>query len=89
MDENTKFCQSCGMPMEGSEAQYGKEADGTPSALYCSFCYENGKFTSEDTMESMIESCVPFMIGEDFKTEEEARAMMLSFFPTLERWKKS
>ena len=34
-----KFCQCCGMPMEG--ANYGKEKDGTLSEDYCEYCYHN------------------------------------------------
>ena len=39
--KNTKFCQSCGMPMLPGIA-YGTEADGSLSGDYCSYCYGSG-----------------------------------------------
>lgn len=80
-----KFCQSCGMPMEG--ANYGKEKDGTLSEDYCEYCYADGEFTSKCTMDEMIEQCVPFMTEADpAMSAEKARADMKEYFPTLKRW---
>ncbi len=53
--EKIHYCQSCGMPME--ESLYGTEKDGTKSPDYCSYCYQNGAFTGEMTMEQMIDFC--------------------------------
>ena len=48
-------CQSCGMPLM-SPADRGTESDGTPSAQYCTYCYQNGKFTDPSaTVELMSE----------------------------------
>lgn len=80
-----KFCQSCAMPMEG--AQYGTEADGSPSADYCSYCYEGGKFSAEASMEQMIDFCAKPMAEATGMTEEEAKARMSEFFPRLKRWR--
>jgi len=41
-------CQSCGMPLDKDAKIAGTEADGSLSEMYCSHCYENGKFTSPD-----------------------------------------
>lgn len=38
-------CQSCGMPLSRDEQGGGTNADGSKSAVYCSHCYQNGKFT--------------------------------------------
>ncbi len=38
-------CQSCGMPMKQDEKGGGTNADGSKSAMYCSHCYEVGRFT--------------------------------------------
>ena len=84
-DMKMKFCQCCGMPMEG--ANYGKEKDGTLSEDYCEFCYADGEFTTQCTMDEMIEQCVPFCVEADPTiTEEQARASMKAYFPTLKRW---
>ena len=66
-----------------------QEKDGSRSADYCKYCYENGAFTSDCTMEEMIEFCVPVMAKENpDMTEEKAREMMQQYFPTLKRWMK-
>lgn len=80
------ICQSCGMEMH--ESDYGKNADGSINTDYCKYCYPNGKFGKNETMEEMIESCIPFYIGERFDTAEEAREHLIKLYPTLKRWKK-
>lgn len=54
-----KYCQSCAMPMGATDEMYGTEQDGTKSADYCKYCYENGAFTFQGTMQEMIELCLP------------------------------
>lgn len=90
--EKMIFCQSCGMPMTAPE-HFGTEADGSPSSEYCIYCYKDGAFAQECTMEEMIRHCAEF--HEEFKhedgrtyTREEAIAGMREFFPHLKRWKK-
>ncbi len=86
--ENKAFCQSCSMPMDQAEAP-GTNADGSASTDYCSYCYQNGQFTSDMTMEEMIDFCAPFMAsGNSGMSEEEAKAQMRGFFPKLKRWAK-
>jgi len=83
-----RFCQSCGMPL-GPDTPLGTEADGSPSADYCSYCYKDGKFAGDMTMEEMIDFCAPMMVqGNPGMTEEQAKAQMHQFFPMLKRWKK-
>lgn len=80
------------MPL-GSREDCGTNHDGTSSEEYCRYCFQDGAFTSECTMEQMIEHCARFV--EEFNkengssyTKEEAIAQMTLFFPTLKRWKK-
>ena len=47
------FCQACGMPL-CDPSVIGTEQDGSPSEHYCKYCYENGAFTGDMTMEEMI-----------------------------------
>lgn len=83
-----RYCQSCGMPMGVTDELYGTEADGSKSKDYCSYCYADGKFTSECTMDEMIEMCIePMVSSNKDMTEEKAREMMKAFFPQLKRWK--
>jgi hypothetical protein len=84
-----KYCQSCGMPMGKTDENYGTEADGTKSKDYCKYCYEDGEFTFNGSMEEMIEICVPHMASANpDMTEDEARDSMKEWFPTLKRWSK-
>ncbi len=88
-----KFCQSCGMPLTSDEV-CGTNADGSLSADYCTYCYQQGKFAQDCTMDEMIEHCAQFV--EEFNkdseqkvTKEEAIAMMKQEFPKLKRWQKT
>lgn len=81
------ICQSCGMPMNSKEV-FGTNSDGTTNTDYCTYCYQNGGFTSPNvTMEEEIEICIPFMKKQGFG-EKEARKLLEGVFPTLKRWKK-
>ena len=83
-----KICQSCAMPLENAEA-LGTNADGSKNEDYCQYCFENGNFTWEGTMEEMIEACVPFVSkGNPYPDEDSARKAMNAYFPQLKRWKK-
>lgn len=88
MNDKAQFCQSCGMPMQGAEDQFGTEADGSVSKDYCNYCYENGAFTFHGTMEEMIDICIPPMVeANPGMTNEQARKIMEQFLPSLKRWK--
>ena len=79
----TLLCQSCGMPL--SDDFLAREADGSFNESYCKWCWEDGHFLQECTMEEMVEHCIPHMPLA--QTEPEAcRAYMRSLLPTLERW---
>ena len=85
-----KYCQSCGMPMGQGDELYGTEKDGSKSADYCKYCYQNGAYTVKGTMQQMIDFCVKPMLDENPKmTEAEAREMMNKYFPMLKRWQKT
>lgn len=85
------ICQSCGMPMK-ENSDYGTNKDGSINYDYCTYCYSNGSFTNNYTMEEMIEHNLKFLdeFNKDAKTkfnEETARKEMQIFFPTLKRWR--
>lgn len=85
------ICQSCGMKMQDKD--YGRNADGSMNKEYCKYCWLDGRFNKDETMEEMIESNLQFLDefneggGTNF-TADEARAEMMKYFPTLKRWKK-
>lgn len=82
-----KICQSCGMPMQAE--QYGTEKDGSDNNEYCCYCYEDGGFTRQCSMEEMADFCAPIEV-EDGRAEtvEEAKAGLMAYFSTLKRWQK-
>lgn len=83
------FCQSCGMPLS-EESQLGTNNDGTKNHEYCTYCYQNGSYTNDCTMDEMIQFCIGPMVENNANlTEESARKMMEGFFPTLKRWSQA
>ena len=91
MENEMKFCQSCGMPL--NEHVLGTNADGSKNEDYCMYCYKDGKFTNDCTMDQMIEFCAQF-VDEVNKglplpiTKEEYIGQMKMYFPHLKRWRK-
>ena len=87
-----QFCQSCGMPLTKNE-DCGTDADGSINFDYCKYCYQDGKFLQDCTMNEMIEHCAQFVdeINKNMPkpmTREEYIQMMQHFFPMLKRWRK-
>ena len=83
-----KVCQSCAMPLKQDPQKGGTEADGTKSAMYCSYCYRDGKFTDDfTTAGEMQEFCKHKLMEMKFPK------IIVWFFtrgiPKLERWRKS
>ena len=73
------------------DSHFAKNADGSKNEDYCCHCYINGAFENpSETMEEMIESCIPFIVEDGtFTTDaDSARVMLTEFLPTLKRWKK-
>lgn len=85
----TKFCQSCGMPIEDVKEACGTDKDGRTNEDYCKYCYDGGVFLTQHTMEEMINDCAPYVAKSNpDMSVEDAKAMMQEFFPTLKRWKQ-
>ena len=83
------FCQSCGMPLENDEV-IGTNKDCSKNSDYCIYCYRDGVFTQDVTMDEMTEISLQHM-KEMFKDnpdfdEQVALDNMKSFFPRLKRW---
>lgn len=83
------FCQSCGMPLDSREV-IGTEADQSKNEDYCIYCYKDGAFTQDVTMDGMIDISLAHMkemFGSDPSfSAEDALKNMRSFFPELKRW---
>lgn len=84
-----RFCQSCGMPL--TEDILGTNADGSKNEEYCIYCYKDGAFTGDYTMEEMADFCAQFVDDYNKHTgkslsREEYKNELLKFFPMLKRW---
>lgn len=79
------YCQSCGMPLE--DEFLGRGSDGALNEKFCKWCYDEGHFLSDCTMEEMQEQCVSIMVQQGVE-ESAARQHMVSVLPQLERWKQ-
>lgn len=87
-----QFCQSCGMPLSKNE-DCGTNADGSINFDYCQFCYKEGNFVQDCTMDEMIDHCSQFVDEVNKQTggsmtKDEYKQMMYGFFPMLKRWRK-
>lgn len=86
MEKVYKNCQSCGMPLKKDQKGGGTNADGSTSTVYCSHCYENGKFTNPDITADGMKDLVKG------KLKEMGFPSFMAWFFTsnitrLERWK--
>ena len=82
------YCQSCGMMFTGPD-QHGHEADGTETEDFCRWCYDNGAYTYETTMDEMIEDCAPRMAQAMGWTLDESASLLGAVLPTLQRWRRA
>ena len=75
-------CQSCGMPLHQLN-EFGTNKEGIRIEDYCQYCYKNGQFTSNSTMDEMIELCAKYMTD---IPHSEAIEHLSKKLPTLKRW---
>jgi len=77
------------MPMTATE-HFGTNGDGSPSADYCCFCFQNGNFTHAMSMGETIENSASYFGSEKIDgrtlTKDEVALKMHVQFPTLKRW---
>ena len=88
-EKEMRFCQSCGMPL--TEEILGTNADGSKNEDYCIYCYKDGAFTGDFTMEQMAEYCSMFVEEYNKNTGKSLTACqykeeLLKYYPTLKRW---
>lgn len=85
LDMPEHYCQSCGMMFTGPD-QHGHEADGTETEDFCRWCYDQGSYTYETTMEEMIEDCAPHMAEHMGWSVDECASLLGAILPNLRRW---
>lgn len=86
METPKTFCQSCCMPIDDISLR-GSEKDGSTSEEYCKYCYADGAFAQDCTLQEMIDFCVPLMANDESGMDEaEARTLLNQTLPGLKRW---
>ncbi|WP_238379792.1 zinc ribbon domain-containing protein [Celeribacter ethanolicus] len=86
MTSPMKFCQSCGMPLSQDPLGGGRNADGTRSDHFCSFCYLDGAFVDPDmTAQDMQTLCSGKL--RDHGTLALLAWLKTRHIPHLERWR--
>ena len=86
MKKVNTMCQSCGMPIKKDHKGGGTNANGSKNLEYCSYCYEDGRFTFKGDVKEFQEFCRIKMI-------EGGHSKIMSWIFTrgmgrLSRWKK-
>lgn len=82
--ENKNICQSCSMPLDKPEL-LGTEKDGSKSTEYCSYCYQNGAFTTPNTTLGEMQAMVKQQMGK-MKMDDSIISMAVNSLPNLKRW---
>lgn len=83
-----KNCQSCGMPLKRDDKGGGTNADGSKSAIFCSHCYVDGKFTAPDITAAEMKELVKGKLKE-FGIPGFLSGVFTKNIPNLERWKST
>ena len=76
------------MPLKKDEKGGGTNVDGSKSKMYCSHCYENGKFTKPDITAKQMQDLVRGKIKE-MGFPGFLSGFFVKSIPILERWKTS
>lgn len=81
----SKFCQSCGMPLNKDPQNGGTDSDGIKSTEFCSLCYKDGNFIDDcKTAKEMQKFCIQ-------KLNESGMPKLVAWLftrgiPRLKRW---
>lgn len=87
MEKAYKNCQSCSMPLTKDSKGGGTNADGTRSKMYCSLCFENGKFVHPNMTVIEMQSLVKNKLKEMGGVFKFFAGAFTRNIPKLERWK--
>ena len=75
------YCQACGMLL--ADETMGREPDGGFNEKHCRWCWTDGKYVGANTLEEMIEVCVPHVQ----MPPDAARAFLRGHLTQLEHWR--
>ncbi len=86
METIQKNCQSCGMPMRRDVQGGGTRSDGSKSLMFCSHCYQAGKFTQPNLTVDEMKLLVKGKLKE-FGIPGIVSGVFTRNIPKLARWK--
>lgn len=86
MEKTYKNCQSCGMPLKRDEKGGGTNSNGSKSIMFCSKCFEQGKFTQPDMTIEQMQTLVKGKLKE-FGFPGLVAGLFTRNIPKLERWR--
>lgn len=89
MEKKYSSCQSCAMPFSKDPKGGGTNADGSKSTMYCSYCYEHGKFLQPDITAAEMQAFVKGKLKEMGGIMGLFAGVFSKGIPKLERWKQS
>ena len=75
------------MPLKRDEKRGGTNADGSKNLLYCSHCYQNGKFVLPNLTVAEMQQRVSEKLGEA-GFPKFLRPLFTRKIPSLERWQR-
>ena len=87
MNKKYKNCQSCGMPLNKDPKGGGTNLDGTKNNMYCSYCFQNGKFLQPDITVDEMKALVKKQLKK-IGFPGFIAGLFAMGTPKLKRWKK-
>lgn len=82
---NEKIWQSYGIHLNSND-EFATNIDGALNDDYCKYCYKDGEFIDDVSMEEYIEMCSKYG-HQAGMTNDEMKKYCQNLFPTLKRWK--
>lgn len=89
-----RYCQSCGMPFpEYTDLFYGTNKDKSRNEMFCFYCFKNGEYIVQITLEQMIGEWVKHVdrynkYSGTHYTPQEIQTILAKRLPRLHRWKQ-
>ncbi len=77
------------MPLNADKQGGGTEQDGSRSLMYCSSCYQSGKFINPNMTLKEMQELVDKVLRDEVKMNPIFRWFAIHQIPTLKRWNVS
>lgn len=74
------------MPLKVDKQGGGSEKNGSKSPMYCSSCYQNGKFINPNMTVGEMQELVGRVLKDEVKMNRVFRWLAVKQIPKLKRW---